>query len=84
MAGRGPGGAVSQGASMSANGALENWLWTCQAVFPGRTPGDPGSPLTERSPAFLTEVSNGSWKGASFPERDPKTKPLQSDTYEHN
>lgn len=69
---------------MSANGTLEERLWTCQAVFPGRTPGDPASPLTERSPAFIPEVTKGSWKGASFPERDAKTKPLQSDTHEHN
>lgn len=73
-----------QGTSMSANGTREKWLWTCPAMSPGRTPGDPASPLTERSPAFITAVTNGSWKGASFPEKDPKTKPLQPDTHEHN
>lgn len=27
---------------------------------PGRTPGDPTSPPTERSPAFITRVTDGS------------------------
>lgn len=47
---------------------------------PGRSPGDPASPPTERSPAFRMGLT-AAWKRAS-PERDPKARPLWSDTHE--